>query len=223
MAYLKFSKLQVLALLTGIFTTSVYSQQKIERLDIGNDELLVRVTIPKAYDGVKSFPVLLGPGLDGDNLKNGSRFFGNNKEEHGWILVESLVHMKPRKAVGVVLNYLQDNYKIGDVYILGFSANSIDAFNIASDYHNRIDGVIGMPGNPNVQDLEKLKRLSKMKIMMIVGERDSYWKRRAESAKNVLDDQNIWNRLKVIPKGGHVLDELTGEPLFAILEELQAN
>lgn len=54
---------------------------------------------------------------------------------------------------------------------------------------------------------------------MIVGERDTYWRKRAESAKVALDNAACQNELVIIPNGGHSLDELAGEALFSILKK----
>ncbi|RDY59765.1 hypothetical protein DX873_10405 [Flagellimonas nanhaiensis] len=196
------------------------AQQKVMELGTGTNKLLVRITMPDNYSPTKSYPVLLGPGLDGGNLETGCRFFGPNPEKHGWILVESLVHMKSRKMVNVLLNHLEAHYKIKATVILGFSANSVAMFEIASQFRDRIHGVVGMPGNPAIGASEKLKLFAKTKITMIVGERDTYWKKRAQKANKAMDELGIWNNLVIVPKGGHILDEFAGKPLFSVLNKM---
>ncbi len=192
----------------------VHGQSEIIKLDYEGKKIPVRVILPKEYSSKRDYPVLIGPGLDNGDLEMGCRYFGSNPERHGWILVESSIHIENRKAIVLLLDYLESNYSIGEQFILGFSANSVDAFNIASIYSERIDGVIGMPGNPNIRDIKKHKSQN---ILMIVGARDTYWKNRAEKAKTELDKLNYRNKLVVVPKGGHILDELAGDPLFSIL------
>jgi predicted esterase len=128
--------------------------------------------------------------------------------------------MEKRSAVKVLLDYLEENYAISGIYILGFSANSIDAFQIAEQYANRFAGVVGMPGNPSVTDQGKLHKYSDTKILMIAGERDTYWRNRAAKAKKKLDASGVWNNLIIVPNGGHILDEYAGAPLFRALNAL---
>lgn len=201
----------------SIFVGSItaFGQQKVIKLPIPKSkDLLIRITVPDGFSKKKTYPVLLGPGLDGGNLKAGCRYFGPNASQHGWILVESLIHMEKRSAVKVLLDYLEKNYSIQGLYILGFSANSIDAFQIAEMYSDKFTGVIGIPGNPSFDNDEKLKEFSKTRILMIVGERDAYWKNRAIKAKAKLDKLELWGKLVIVPNGGHILDEFAGPPLF---------
>ncbi len=209
-----------LSLLLCLGFLFVHAQQKVVELPLGQKKLLVRVTEPEKFSPDNTYPILLGPGLDGGNLNLGCRYFGSNSEKHGWILVESLVHLENRTAIKVLLDYLEKTYSLNELFILGFSANSEDAFQIASIYNNHFTGVISMPGNPNINDLESLKRLVNKKILMIVGEKDTYWKKRAENAKLLMDKYKINNKLVIIPEGGHILDELAGTPLFDLLEEM---
>ncbi|MCW5517319.1 hypothetical protein [Muriicola sp. Z0-33] len=198
----------------------VLAQDGVIELTISKgNNLLARITVPEGFSKDKAYPVVLGPGLDGGDLKAGCRYFGSNKKRHGWILVESLVHMEKRSAVKVLLDYLEENYATSGIYILGFSANSIDAFQIAEQYKDRFAGVIGMPGNPGAIE-QKLNKYSNTKILMIAGERDTYWKNRAVKAKKKLDASRVWNNLIIVPNGGHILDEYAGAPLFKAMNAL---
>ena len=199
--------------LTGF--EAILGQQKTMKIPISKDkELLVRITEPTEFSKDKAYPVLLGPGLDGADLKAGCRYFGSHADWHGWILVESLVHMEKRSAVKVLLDYLEENYAMRELFILGFSANSVDAFQIAEMYPDKFTGVVAMPGNPNLGGRDKSEIFSKTKVLMIVGERDTYWKNRAVKAKEKLDQWGIYNKLVIVPNGGHVLDEFAGDLLF---------
>lgn len=200
---------------------TVLGQQKTMKIPISKGkELLVRITEPEGFSKDKAYPVLLGPGLDGGDLKAGCRYFGTHADRHGWILVESLIHMEKRSVVKMLLDHLEENYAIQELFILGFSANSVDAFQIAEMYHDKFTGVIAMPGNPDYRDKDKLKSLSKTKILMIVGERDAYWKNRAVTAKEKLDQWGVCNKLVIVPNGGHILDEFAGDPLFKELNSI---
>ncbi|PWL39410.1 hypothetical protein DKG77_00800 [Flagellimonas aquimarina] len=207
-------------LFSWLVTVGAFAQERVLELQVGKDKMLVRITVPENYSTSQHYPILLGPGLDNDSLENGCRYFGLNPETHGWILVESLVHMKDRKAVLVLLDYLEANYPVKSIFALGFSANSIDAFQIATQYSDKLAGVISMPGNPNLKDTSSLKKLSNQNVLMIVGEKDTYWKKKAEKAKEIMDKHKIRNKLVVVPNAGHILDEMAGPPLFDLLEEM---
>ncbi|GAB5473895.1 MAG: hypothetical protein Mars2KO_19940 [Maribacter sp.] len=193
---------------------TVTAQSEVIKLSFEEKRIPLRITLPKGYVTDKDYPVLIGPGLDNGDLSIGCRYFGQKPDQHGWILVESSIHMENRQAVASLLDYLESNYNTDKVFILGFSANSVDAFSIASIYTDRIDGIIGMPGNP---DSRTIKSHKDQQIVMIVGERDAYWKKKAQRAKVLLDNEGYQNELVVIPNGGHILDELAGKPLFTIL------
>lgn len=205
-----------LTILFFCIVTIVNGQSEVIKLDFEGKKIPLRIILPEGYTANKSYPVLLGPGLNNGNLDMGCRYFGAQAEKQGWILVESSIHMEDRKAVRLLLDYLESNYNTAKTFILGFSANSVDAFSIASIYNDRIDGIIGMPGNP---DPRSIKKHINQQILMIVGERDTYWRKRAESAKVALDHAACQNELVIIPNGGHILDELAGEALFSILKK----
>lgn len=170
-----------LTILFLFVTMVVQGQSEVIKLDFGGKKIPVRIILPEAYTPDKSYPVLIGPGLDNGNLELGCRYFGTKAEKYGWILVESSIHMEDRKAVSLLLNHLESNYNTNETFILGFSANSVDAFSIASLYNDRIDGIIGMPGNP---DTRSIKRHKSQQILMIVGERDTYWKKEQKKQKS---------------------------------------
>ncbi|NRB52012.1 MAG: hypothetical protein HRU41_30345 [Saprospiraceae bacterium] len=205
-----------LTLLFSFIALLVNGQSKVIELNFKGKKIPVRISLPEGYKASKSYPVLIGPGLDKGNLEMGCRYFGAHPKQSRWILVESSIHMENRKAVSLLLDHLDSHYHTSKTFILGFSANSIDAFTIASIYDDRIDGIIGMPGNPDSSSMEKH---ANQQILMIVGERDTYWKQRAERAKQVLDKGGYQNELVIIPDGGHILDEIAGEALFSILDK----
>lgn len=205
-----------LTLLFSFVTLLAHGQSEVLELDFNGKKIPVRIILPEAYTASKSYPVLIGPGLDKGNLAMGCRYFGAHPKQSRWILAESSIHMEDRNAVSLLLDHLDSHYRTSKTFILGFSANSVDAFNIASIYNDRIDGIIGMPGNPTTSSLEKH---ANQQILMIVGERDTYWKRGAERAKAALDKECIQNELVIISGGGHILDELAGEGLFSILDQ----
>lgn len=205
-----------LTILFFFIVMMVNGQSEVIKLDFAGRKIPVRIILPEGYTANKSYPVLIGPGLDNGNLDMGCRYFGTQPKKQGWILVESSIHMEDRKAVRLLLDYLESNYNTAKTFILGFSANSVDAFSIASIYSDRIDGIIGMPGNPNIRSIQKHKN---QQILMIVGERDTHWKKRAESAKVALEKAACQSELVIIPNGGHILDELAGEALFSILKQ----
>lgn len=213
---MKFILTSSYCLLLFLAAMQVNGQNEIIRFDFEGKTIPVRIIIPEDYTPDKAYPVLIGPGLDGGDLNMGCRYFGPQPERHGWILVESSIHMENRKAASLLLNHLETNYSTRGIFILGFSANSVDAFDIGSIYNDRIDGIIGMPGNPDSRNISKHQN---QHILMIVGERDTNWRKRAEKAKVVLENEGYQNNLVIIPDGGHILDELTGEPLFSILNK----
>ncbi len=205
-----------ISLLFSFVALLAHSQSEVIELDCKGKKIPVRINLPEAYTASKSYPVLIGPGLDNGNLEMGCRYFGVNPKQAQWILVESSIHREDRIAVSALLDHLDSYYRTTETFILGFSANSVDAFHIASIYNDRIDGVIGMPGNP---DIRSIKEHADQQILMIVGERDTHWKQRAERAKVVLDQQGCQSELVIVPGGGHILDELAGEALFSILDK----
>lgn len=233
---LVFYLFSILFLAAGLYVKGIENKEGVETITIGsrtesnqivynlpleNGTLLIRITLPDNFQSSGNFPVLLAPGLDGGNLETGCRYFGKDPEQHGWILVESLVHLKGVRAMNRLLDYLDGQYKVEGFHLLGFSANSVPQFKMARQLSKRISSVTGMPGHPEFKNTAALNELEDFKVLMVVGEKDYWWKNSATKARQKMQEYGLPVNLLVVADGGHILDEFAGKPLFKELEKLR--
>ncbi len=210
----------ILLLLLSIHLSG-FAQREIARLEIqGADNLLYAYTLPDSYDPAKAYPVLIAPGM-GSEADEVNLYFGPNPSKQRWILIESIALIKGSGVMSALLEELKVKFKVEGFHFLGFSANSAGEFQIAMDLPHAFKSVTAIPGHPRTKKTEELKKLKGLKILMIVGERDSWWKKQAQESKDTMQSLGIDVRLKIVPKGGHILREFAGDPLFNLLNTLR--
>ncbi len=203
------------------FLSIVQAQRTKATLKIaGTNDLRYAYTLPDNYDENIAYPVLIAPGMEQDEtLLN--LFFGPDPGQHGWILIESVALIRGSKVMQALLDELKHNFTIEGFHFLGYSANSAGEFDIAMDLASEFTSVTGLPGHPRTKDPKKLQKLKPLKILFIVGERDSWWKEQAKDSKRLLESLGIDVRMEIVPKGGHILREYAGRPLFRALNALR--
>ncbi len=196
----------------------VKAQPIVGHVEVQGQKLLYRVTLPDGYDQTKAYPVLFAPGFEKTTDGN-SIYLGNSPSKHGWIIVESIVHMKSEIFTQAIINQIRNNYRTENVYLSGFSANSVDIFRRAAKFVELIDGVIAMPGYANQIDSRVIARNPDITILLIVGEEDNYWKNRSVKAYQRLQALGAIVSLDIIPKQGHIMEDFAGDPFFNLLAE----
>ncbi len=194
--------------------------QSISRtITMAGKQLDYRVTLPSQYNAEVDYPLLLVPGYEreGDDY---SLYLGNDPTQFDWIIVESIVNIKP-EFFRALISQLKADYKVRSVFVSGFSANSVPMFSAIARAPGLLQGVIGMPGYANDFDEKVLEQNPEMKVMLIVGEDDGYWKRMAIAANRNLKAYGFDVSLHVIPNQGHIIKALAGRPFFDLLQKLK--
>jgi pimeloyl-ACP methyl ester carboxylesterase len=105
-------------------------------------------------------------------------------------------------------------------HVAGISSGGRSAFRIALDYTEHIQSVTVLPGYPPLSiDYTHLDRLKYIPVTMFVGENDDSFLRDMIAAYNRLKEFGAkWARLEIMSDEDHVIESLTSERLFQILE-----
>ena len=199
-----------------------FAQKKIGQVNIdkAGTKMPYRVTLPDNFSDQRTYPVLIAPG-EGTLYKDYNLFFGDTPSQHGWILIESLAILKGPNAMKALLEKLKAQYQVEGFHLLGFSANSAGQFEVALAMPDSFESIVAIPGHPRTQNKNQLQKLKNVKVQFIVGENDGWWKKQALNYQKILQSLGVDIRLKVVPKGGHVLVGMAGDPLFKVLNQLR--
>ena len=129
------------------------------------------------------------------------------------------MHMKADFLAKALITRIRNNYPVEGLYFSGFSANSIDIFRLGAKYVKQIDGIIGMPGYANEISGNVIDQNPDLQIMLIVGERDTYWKSKAIKAHQKLQAMGANVSIDIIPNEGHIIGNFAGYPFFDLIGE----
>lgn len=193
-----------------------WAQSKIYTIEHKQEKLSFKVILPDNFQKNKTYPVLLAPG-DPDRNEP-SIYMGSNPSQFGWIIVESIINIKPSFA-NTLIEHIKAHYSTSMIFISGFSANSVPMFKCVRKNPKLFDGVIGMPGYANGIDQQTFQSNPNLKIILIVGARDTYWKKQAESAFKQLKNTGFDSSIHVIPNQGHKMEAFAGKPFFNLLNK----
>ena len=201
----------------SFFIGELLAQSQVHGIAHQGEKLDFRVTLPKNFQNNKTYPLLLVPGFESPNEPY-SLYIGDMPSSYDWIIVESVINIKSA-LTNELINFIKSSYPIGDVYISGFSANSIPMFKLIKEHPNLFVGAIAMPGYANGIDRTVFESNPELKIILIVGENDTYWKNQAGSAFQRLRSIGFDTSLHIIPGQGHRLMGLRGKPFFDLLHK----
>ena len=207
----------LLVIVSAWFDLSCQAQTTSFELEDASNKLIYRVTLPINFEPNKSYPLLLVPGFESKN-EPPSVYIGNQPEKLVYIIVESILNIKGGMTIPL-LKELKSKYNIQSIYISGFSANSIPMFEIVAKHAELFNGVIAMPGYANAITESVIQRNPDLKIILIVGERDTSWKAKAIKAKERLSAINAIVSLDIIPGQGHIMKSFAGEPFAELLKK----
>ncbi len=204
-------------IITAVLFCSLFAvrgQRTIHEVRAGSEVLKYALTLPDKFEEGKSYPVLLLPAT----IDEPFIYKGEGGASRGWILVESPINIKNSALLPMLVDSLKSAMSISSVYILGISANSSGAFSLAAQY-DQLDGVIGVPGYPRSQ--ADWKGLKAKRVLLVVGSRDSHWLTQSQATFEGLTAMDANVRLEIIPGGGHILHDITGDPFFELIEYLK--
>ena len=168
---------------------------------------------PDDFDPAKTYPLAIG----GDHYWQGIDSTGD------WILLQTSLEGGDgaTEAYNALIDHLSSRYNIeGErVHLVCYSACGGPVFDVAAAVPDRVASVTTVTGHP--KNASVLNAVKHMKIRLIVGENDTYWRRGAEKAYRDFKAAGTDVTLEIIPGAGHVIPELVGAPFMERMEKLR--
>lgn len=184
----------------------------------------VTIVRPAAPDFSVPYPILFSPGSR--DYPEPTFFWGDDPASLGWLIVqtEQLFRGQPddlKRVMEAAIAKLRDEgFKISDIHLIGWSANSGAAARHAAAMGSDIQSVSFIPGYGGSRTVNRLCAHKNLRVNFITGSRDGSWLRGAEGMRDKLVScGNEYVAFHVIENGGHVLREIAGEPLFSVLND----
>ncbi|HXV12719.1 MAG TPA: tetratricopeptide repeat protein [Candidatus Krumholzibacteria bacterium] len=184
------------------------------------------VDLPVGYEPGRAYPVLIAPG-HGKKVEGnwGGLFWGEDTSQRGWITVESPA-LLTADAVDVTAQLLDEvarRYQVegGKFHLACYGPSSGPAFGVAMAHSLRIKSLVAIPGFPTTEKPEELKTLGGIRVLFIVGEKDTIWRPQVEVAHARLQQLGVDSYLEVVPGAGHLLQEMFGGELAERLQLLR--
>lgn len=181
------------------------------------------VALPPGYQENRSYPILLAlpPGRQTLRMAEAGlrRFWGIGAEKKGFVVISPAAPKgKPYYKTGAALipgflAAIEKIYKVqgGRFHIAGSSNGGVSAFAIARRTPKLFQSLTALAGFPEApEDFQRLDRLGGLKITMIVGDGDLYWKEGMQKTVARLEQLGQNPYFEIIPRNGHFLPDLSG-------------
>lgn len=206
--------------------TAHSSETDVQRLSLqtstGSESILL--IHPQNLDTTVPYPILFAPG---DERENDPMFFwGDTPGALGWIIVEThLVYRGTSKQLHSLMKavetYLtQHGISIEGKHVIGWSANSGAASRHVAALGAELQSLSLIPGYAAASTTKAICKHDHLTINFITGSRDSGWLRGAQQMRdNLLACGARSIEFEIIDGGGHVLREISGKPLFDLLNK----
>jgi pimeloyl-ACP methyl ester carboxylesterase len=200
-----------------------------------NTTLEYALILPEYLSSDRSYPVLLAlpPGEQGSYQVEWAikKYWIQQSILRNWIVVSPLApagkyfHEGSEIYIPVLMDTLQQRYHVeGErFHLAGISNGGLSAFRIAVQYPERIRSLTVFPGfPPSADDYAHLDRLRDIPVTLYVGALDSSeWINEMDSTAAILHDLGGQVTFKVFPNEGHVINSLTSEMLFDLLDQFR--
>ena len=200
-----------------------------------NKVLEFALILPEYFSRDQSYPVLLAlpPGYQ---TRAGmewavEKYWIRQSIQRNWIVVSPVApggqyfHKGSELYISTLMDTIQHRYNVeGEKFhVAGISNGGISSFRIAIQYTNRIQSLTVFPGFPPTEaDYALLNRLINIPVTMYVGALDSPdWIDEMDSTATILQNIGVQVTFKIFPGEGHVINSLTSEMLFDLLEDLR--
>lgn len=192
------------------------------------------LALPSDFNRERAYPFLVVfPGGEQtiDTVQGGlERFWEVEALRRGFVVISLVAPRgKPffKNGIDLVpefLNRLQKSYRVkGDKFHLaGHSNGGVSAFRAAVRYPELFQSLTALAGFPEEgKDFARLDRLKNLRISMLVGDGDLYWK---EGMKRTFDRLKLLKNevyFQVLPRNGHFLPDLSFENSSRIFDHIQ--
>lgn len=204
----------ILTALSGLASIETGAAKTVKLAGVQGEVDLV-VHLPPRFDADKTYSVLVSPG---------DFYWQDRPSQPGWIVVTSDAFWGSDRLENGrrALAKLRQEYKIrgGGFHIAGWSANSAGIFEIAMAFPQDFLSVTGVAGMPGAGAEGRLSQLEDVRVQLIVGENDTYWREGSERWHEKLQKAGVAATLEIVPNGDHVMPELANEPFFERMNRL---
>ncbi len=218
--------LMALMLLAGMVRAQHYLTLEIE----GDDALSYLLWLPDDFDQNERYPVLLAlpPGPQTPDMVEAGLGYWQAGPPRGWVVVSPvapggrLFFQGSETHIPALLDEVGKTVQAESVHLAGISNGGLSAFRIARLYPERFASLLTLPGfAASDEDFTGLTELVAMPIRMFVGEFDNPgWLDQARRTEARLRELGGDVELTVVAGQGHVIQTLSGDTLFDLLEGL---
>jgi len=196
--------------------------------------LYFALILPEDPDLSQTYPVLLAfpPGDQDYEMVEWAieKYWIRGSIQNNWIVVSPIAtgniafYEGGETAIPELMDWIEANFNVegGRFHTAGMSAGGYSAFRIAIDYTDRVHSVLAFPGYAaDPQDDTRLDRLIDIPVIMYAGQLDTEWVEAMNTFHEKLEAAGVDAEYTVLPLEEHVIQGLTPESLFHILDDLR--
>jgi hypothetical protein len=196
--------------------------------------LYFALILPENPDLSRTYPVLLAFPPGGQNYEMVEwaieKYWIRASIQNNWIVVSPLApggtsfYEGGETAIPELMDWVETNFNVegGRFHTGGMSAGGLSAFRIAIDYPDRVHSILAFPGYAtDPQDDNRLDRLINIPVAMYVGQLDTEWVEAMDIFHEKLEASGVDAAFRVMPLEEHVIQGLTPESLFRILDDFR--
>lgn len=185
-------------------------------------EEFVTIIRPEPRDSTAAYPILFSPGSR--DYPGPTFFWGDTPEKLGWLIVQTeKVYRGTSAELKAVMDAAKaklerEGFEIADSHLISWSASSGAGARHAAALGADLQSVSFIPGYGGNRAVEGICAHENLRVNFIIGSRDASWLRGTERMRDSLEACGSAHiSFTIIEGGGHVLREISGEPLFTVL------
>jgi pimeloyl-ACP methyl ester carboxylesterase len=201
-------------------------------ITLGNGSILhFALILPENPDLSQVYPVLLAfpPGTQDYEMAEWAieKYWIRASIRNNWIVISPIAsggtsfYEGGETAIPELMDWAEANFNVegGRFHCAGMSAGGFSAFRIAIDYPDRVHSVMAFPGYPtDPEDENRLDRLVDIPVVMYVGQLDTDWVETMDTFHDQMTAAGVDAIFTVLPLEEHVIQGLSPESLFQILD-----
>ncbi len=187
------------------------------------------VVLPDNFVAGETYPVLLAfpPGPQTKAMvEAGMGYWGAEGQARGWVVLSpiapggTLFFQGSEQYLPEFVQRIETLYppEGGKLHVSGVSNGGISAFRIAILLPEKFASITAVPGFPQTTDFDQLNKLTDIPVTLYVGENDTSWVERMTATEAELQRLGGQVSLSIVPNEDHVIQSLTGEALYDVLD-----